>query len=382
MVRITLPSVFLGALAEETLLMQFEKSGGLNVDHGAINSMQQGAQGVLDAYQNLLQKIVASGSIEDTVTGERYVPPAAILDTVRTQFSDLEAELIAQKTANNGILKGHFEAVAQCNTVRREAFAGDGGVVKLKEAMQSARTTHSDCRTVENTKIVDMEASCTAFQNSDRCKTNPDDYDQDWFASSSNDQSGKSHHSLQEIISKAETCRTDVGTVNTKAVECDGAQDSFNSAFCAYESKLTLTCEAHASCYQSAVTHNNLANQSISKLEEEQMAMWRMVQRVHCYLNLLFNAVNKASVVMPSQAGIDACNAISTDVTQASADESIGITYHTVDDADLCLDNEENSDDGYTLASPDYRPGQTSWRDAEILIWDKHGETSVPDACQ
>lgn len=381
MVRITLPSIFLGALAEESLLMQFEKSSGLNVDHGAMNSMQQGAQGVMDAYQNLLQKIVASGSIEDKVTGERYVPASGILDTVRSQFSNLEVDLVAQKNANNDILTSHFNAVAQCNTDRRNAFAGAGGVVKLKEAMQSARTTHSDCRGVENTNILAMEASCKAFQDSDRCKTNPDDYDQDWFASSSNDQSGKSHHSLQEIISKAETCRADVGTVNAKALECDGAQDSFNGAFCAYESKLTETCNTHASCYASAVAHNNLANQSISKLEEEQMTMWRMVQRVHCYLDLLFNTVKEESPAMPTQPGIDACNAITTDVTQASADGNIGITYHTVDDADACLDNEENADDGYTLASPTYRPGEQSWRDAEILIWDKHGETEVPDAC-
>jgi len=383
MVRCILPSVFLGALAEESLLMQFEKSSGLNVDHGSLSAMQQGAQGVVDAYQNLLQKIVTSGSLENKVTGERYVPAQSILDTVRLQFTSLEDDLKEQAGTNNKILDDHRQAVADCNTARRNAFSASGtGVVALKNDMQTKRTTHSSCRGVENNNIITMESSCKSFEDSDRCKSNPDDYDQDWFASSSNNQAGHSRNSLQDVIAKATTCKADVATVNSKAIECDGAQDSFNAAFCAYESKLTATCNAHDSCYDTAKAHSNLANVTISGLEAEQQTMWRMVHRVHCYLDLLFDTVKAGVQTMPDQAGIDRCNAITTSAAQADADANIDITYQTLEDKDECLYDADNEDDGYTLASPTYRPGTQSWKDAEIEIHDNHGETEEPSACR
>merc|ERR1719375_425967 len=346
-----------------------------------MSAMQQGAQGVVDAYQNLLHKIVSSGSLENKVTGERYVPSKDILDTVRAQFTALEDDLKGEAATNNKILDDHRQAVADCNTARRNAFAGAGGVVALKNDMQAKRDTHSTCRNTENTNIIAMEQSCKAFEDSDRCKSNPDDYDQDWFASSSNDQPGHSRNSLKDVIAKAETCRADVATVNAKAIECDGAQDSFNAAFCAYESKLTATCNTHESCYNTAVEHSNMANQSITALEAEQQTMWRMVHRVHCYLDLLFKTVEAGNPSMPDQAGIDRCNAITTGAAQADAEANIDITYQTLEEKDACLDNADNEDDGFTLASPTYRPGTQSWKDAEILIHDNHGETEEPEAC-
>lgn len=359
--------------------MQFEKSSGLNVDHGSLSSMQQSAQSVMDAYKNLLQKIVAAGSIEDRVTGERYVPTKGILDTVKAQFTGLEGELREQHSTNQGILNQHTQIVANCNQARRDAFAGAGGVVALKTAMQGARTTHSACRTVEDTNIATMEGECDKFDKLQKC----DIEDQDWYASSNlNTLQPGFRNTLQSVIDQAKSCHTAVGVVSSKAAECDGNQADFEAAFCAYSQKLESTCNTHEGCYNAAVSSRNDANVSISKLEEEQQTMWRMVQRVHCYLDLLFKAADGENSEMPDQAGIQACNDLATSDMQASAQSNIGINYVDAEAKDQCRDHPDNADDADSVAGPAYQPGMDAWYNGELQSQEAHGKLSTVGGCE
>lgn len=358
--------------------MQFEKSSGLNVDHGALSSMQASTQGVMDAYKALLEKVVAAGGVEDRVTGARLIPAKTLLDTVRNQFNGLENQLKDEHAANQGILNDHTAIVAKCNKDRRDAFSKDGtGVVALKQAMQGARTTHATCRGVEDTNIADMERECGAFKKLDRCGIE----DQDWYAKSSMSTitSGQKN-SLQSVIDQAVVCKADVATVTSKAAECDGNQATFESAFCSYESELQSVCATHNTCYNSAVEHRTTANRSISQLEQEQQTMWRMVHRVHCYLDLLFEAADEGSA-MPTQEGINKCNAITTDTAQGDAEANIDIIYEDAQAKDACLDNEDISDEE-TLASSTYRPGTAAWETAEMSPMEAHGKLTRTGQCE
>lgn len=361
--------------------MQFEKSSGLNVDHGSHASMQSSTQGVLDAYKALLEKVVATGGVEDRVTGARLIPSKSLLDTVRNQFDGLEKQLIAEHATNQGILNDHTAIVAKCNKDRSDAFAKAGtGVVALMEAMRTARNTHATCRGVEDTNIADMERECGAFKNMDRCGIE----DQDWYAKSSmNTITSGQKNSLQSVISQAVQCKADVATVTSKAAECDGNQASFESAYCSYESELQSVCATHSTCYDSAVQHRNTANQSVSQLEEEQQTMWRMVHRVHCYLDLLFAAADEGSA-MPTQAGIEKCNAITTATAQGDAEAHIDIRYDAAEAKDACLDNTDldKENDEYTLASSSYRPGTYSWETAEMNPYSAHGKLTKVGQCE
>jgi len=351
---------------------------------------------------------VKSGSTTDPSTGSSHIPTTEILTKVRTQFTGLENELKEQQATNQGILDQHTDYVKQCNRDRAARFSGNDGVIALKKAMEAARKTHNTCRVDEDTAIGKMETDCNTFQGMPRCGagTAEDAGDQNWF-STKEMKTNRAYKSttLQEVIDQATLCRAGVNDVSTRAQTCDANQCTFQSAFTAYEDKLWDTCMKLDTCYEQAVHNKNYAEGKIKVLEEEQKTMWRMVQRVHCYLDLLEGGVF-------NQAKIDECNDLkASDFENRRAEK--GETTGT--DANLNLnpgdteaknDCEEHGDnepeDGgavddanYPLIQDDYattanegsryRPGDADWEDGE---YDKEGLTAhgkinepVLDAC-
>jgi len=368
MVRCILPAFFLGASADESL-MQFEKASELSGGMTHTLAMQRSTQKMVDSYQKLVQDIVNAGSLKDPVTGRPYVPTQSILDNVRGEFNSIEDELKNQQSTNQGILDAHDATVKACNTARADAFAGADGVVAKMTAMQNARTTHRTCRNLEDQQIDSMETECGKFQNQDRCGPKQD---QNWYHD--NAQKGAFTSSLREIINQAKTCRTKVADVTATAATCDANQDTFMQAFCTYESALQATCTELDNCYSVAKENKDTADTSISKLEEEQKIMWRMVQKVHCFLDILFSAAAEERKV-PQQADIDKCMAM--DYT-SNADANLNLGYTNAETKDLCIDNPAVVNEP---ASDTFRPGAVDWENAELFDYAKHGKLKDVDAC-
>lgn len=385
--------------------MQFEKSSGLSVDHGHISTMQNSAQRVSDSYKHLLESMVKSGSKTDPLTGTPWVPSYTILEEVRKQFELLEADLKIQYQTNQHIMGNHTQFVINCNVDRQNAFSGAGGVVALKNTMQTARDDHTTCRNEEDDEIDDMEARCDEFKNSTRCEPK-DSSDQNWFASTNMSTYQPSPwNTLRATIDKAKECRTEVLNVTETAQRCDGLQQAFEEAFCKYEKKLTDTCSEHSECYEQAKSNKDQAQGTISELEKEQKLMFRMIQRVHCYLDLLFKAegVGGNNAQMPGQSDITACNGITANTlnTTYTGDSSFENGYNTTHDSvldidygvtqakDLCYSNPDNADDAdvfdyeseeYEVGS--YNPSQASWKKSEyedLSDLTEHGKINAVD---
>jgi len=364
MVRCILPSLLLQAFAEESL-MQFEKSGELNVDRGKGQyvTMLHSAQDLSNSYKNLLQKIMTNGA-SDPVTGDTYVPPLTILEAVRTQFTGVETELTNQQNANQGILDTHEQSIQQCNNDMELAFTKADGVVARKAAMVAARVDHGTCRDFEDAAISEMEDECDTFKNQQRC----DIGDQNWYAVSG--EKGGYKNSLDEVIAQATTCRTKVGAVSHLAPKCDTKQGTFKSAFCGYESLLTSTCSGLDICYGLNTGNLAKADTSIRKLEEEQKTMFRMVQKVHCYLDALFKFANDGT--KPVQSQIDACELLTP------VDNSLDITYDAAAAKVPCVDDTRVKDE---LANDDYGPGTDDWYANELAAYETHGKLTGDSVC-
>lgn len=361
--------------------MQFEKAGELNIDRGAsqIAIMQRTAEEATNAYSKLLNDIVTSGSLTDPVTGRPYVPTVTILDATRKEFDTLEDQLETQQETNQGILDKHVSSVRQCNTDRANAFAGDGGVVDLMTKMTAARDTHGTCRDNEDVAIGLMEAECDKFKGLKRCGIE----DQNWYAVS--DAKNGQDNSLDTVVSQAGICRKEVVNVTTYATQCDKDQDTFKAAFCAYEDKLVDTCATLDTCYAGAVKNHQKANFSISKLEEEQKTMYRMVKRVHCYLDLLFKAAKSegAASAMPTATQIKACNDL-VPTSSALDDSALDIKKTDLDAKDAC--GFEDGAKGHTdlkgeKATDDYQPGTQKFYDEELEDYKKHGKLKDNTVC-
>lgn len=363
MVRCILP--FLATAFAEESLMQFEKAGELNVDlaKGQYSGMFHSAQDLTNSYKALLTKIMQNGAT-DPVTGETYVPPLTILDKVRSQFTDVEGQLEEQQRLNQGILDTHEQSIRDCNANMESAFTRGDGVVARMEAMQSARTAHGTCRDSEDVAISEMEDECDKFKNLDRCKIE----DQNWYAVSN--ENGGYRNSLDDVIAQGTTCRTKVGVVSTLAPQCDTKQATFQTAFCKYEDLLTATCSALDNCYATNTGNKAKADSSIKKLEEEQKTMYRMVQKVHCYLDALFAFAKDGK--NPVQAQIDACELLTP------SDKTLDITYEVAADKVPCADDSRVKGEP---ATDDYGPGADDWYTNEMSDYELHGKLTPVEAC-
>jgi len=283
----------------------------------------------------------------------------------------METSLKQEQAKNQGILDTHEQNVKKCNQERAAAFAGSDGVVAKMQAMQTARNTHSQCRDTEDAQIDTMESDCGTFQTlSSECHASSDP-DQNWFASSA--AASGSGKKLRAIIDQAKTCRSSVATVTATAQQCDTDQATFQSAFCAYESKLSETCTALENCYTLAANNKNQADNAIKVLERDQKILWRMVQKVHCFLDTLIAAAE--SNTPPTQDTINTCNG--KDYT-TDADDSISIAYEAAEAKDEC---ENNPAVAAERASPSFRPGQGEWYTAELDSMKEHGKLDTVAAC-
>lgn len=351
MVRSLVTSLVVLAAAEDSL-MQFEKASDFGDAHGnsKTSRMQATTEAMEDQWKGLLQKIVASKSLNDPSTGNPWMPSKSlILDPVEGAVTAMEGELKAEKDVNSAIMKSHADAVRTCISTRDGLL--DGEVRGLKNTMQSTRTTHSQCRTAEDGAITTMESNCGHFNGLPKCG-----FEQDWFAQYSETQSG----GLADVVDAAVTCKGNIATTSTKAAECDAAQTSFAGAACNYGNRVREVCAAYDTCYNKQTSNWDQAEGSIKKLEAEQKIIYRMLGRIRCFLNVLYEKVNNGEV--PEQSDIDAC------VAGTVTDEPLNVAYDMKQTTTYdCANSPHPAVEDETAAfAAGYGPGDATWYSAEL----------------
>lgn len=325
--------------------------------------MQQSTREMEDQYKAILNNVVTTGSWDDPKTGNPWVPnKAIILDPVLKVIEDMEGELVEQKDLNTNIMSSHTQAIEKCNTDRDAALHGP--VATLKGKMQSARGDHSDCRGQEDTAINTMEAQCSKFDKLDKCG-----HEQNWFAALAEGDQGTG--TLDAVVKQAVSCKAGIAATSTKSGECDGKQDAFKESFCDYASDLQETCDNHHDCYTAQTGNWDAASSSVTQLEKEQKVIYRVMQRIRCYLDLLFGA--EAGVKVPTQSDIDTC--VSTN-HEAKADSDLTIDYGQKAPVGKCYDADVVKDE-----SVDNRPGSAEWSAAELDDMSTHNKLNANSAC-
>jgi len=364
MVRGLVSVFFVHTLAEDGSLMQ---AADLDVMHSQGNSMtirmQQSTRQMEDQYKAILNNVVTSGSWDDPKTGNPWVPnKGLVLDPVNRIIEDMEGELGEQKDLNTNIMGSHTLAVEACNAARDAALTGQ--VNSLKGSMQGARTAHKTCRGAEDTAIQGMETECKSFDDLSKC-----DHEQNWFAGWAEGSTGPG--TLDAVVKQAQSCKSGIAATSAKAVDCDGKQDAFKGSFCDYASELQETCDTHNDCYNAHTGNWDAASTSILVLEKEQKVIYRVMQRIRCYLNLLFGAENGSTP--PSQADIDTCSATSH---EEKADADLTIDYGQKAPVGTCYGADAVKDE-----SVDNRPGSPEWSKAELDAYKAHDKLQSNSAC-
>lgn len=339
----------------------------LHTGSGRVKKMQENTQAMESQYKALLQNIVDAKSLDDPATGKPFLPADNFFEVVDEQFRQLLEELTEERDANQGLLRQAHDNVALCNSQMETDI---GGVASNEQStMTSARSTHSSCRGVENGNIEDMESECGKFdQLSSKCSDN-----QDWYVGG-----GGGSNTLQAVIAQADKCKDAVTTVSDKSDECDTAQNTFKSAYCAYTSRVVAVCTEHNGCYRREVSNLGVTRGSVEDLEKEQKIIYKMVKKVQCYVGKLRDAEKNN---MPEQKDITYCSGLDPD------DSSLNIDYKQPDPQSACMENHDlmtttwNSQLNGETPSPGYKPAVGSWYSTEFGHLTTHNSLNDDCAC-
>lgn len=369
-------SVFIIHASAEDSLMQFEKSSDFAHSHEQGNArshterMKQNTEAMALEWKNILLNIAKSGSWENPATGNPWVPnKTGVLQPVEQVINSMQEELSEQKNLNTYIMGNHSADIRTCNSVMDNGIKSSG--VSDLQSFQGARSTHSGCRSDEIKQIGYMEANCSTFDSMSKVTCNKE---QDWFAALDEKKSGVG--SLQAIVDQAAVCKSDIGKTKSIADDCDNKQTTFNDAFCTYRCTVDTICGTHAKCYAQAVDYYGKAKTSITQLEKEQKAIYRTLERIRCYLDLL---IEKADGSMPTAEAIAKC-----EEKTPLDDSSLTVDYDKPAAAATCYGHASLVDGSYggaqlTATSP------PSWPDFKVkeldVLSNTHSQLSAAVGC-
>lgn len=323
MVRLAFTTLAMHVVAEDSL-MQFEKASDFDTvrAHGASHTtrMQQTAQAMADQWKGFLMNVAKSGSWKDPATGNPWIPDKEdMLEPVKVVIEQMEDELDGQKDLNTWIMGNHTQAIEACATARNNAL--NNAVSTALNTMTAARSTHSTCRGTEETEIGDMEQKCQLFEATNRCEGR----EQDWFAAYDEGTTGAD--SLSDVVDKAVNCKGAVDTLTTTADTCDANQKTFTAAWCDYHDVLESTCNTYNQCWEGRTGDWDQASASIQTLENEQKTIFRMLGRIRCYLDLLFQKAGDTAggvygLPVPTTDDIEGCQNVAR-----IDDSTLNVTY-------------------------------------------------------
>lgn len=220
----------------------------------------------------------------DPATGNPYADAhnKDIWTTVDEQFNVLLWQLDEEKATNTQLIQGATKRVNDCNDARNAAFDEPQTGVKARlKALEDTRNLHRVCRGQENTAIAKRGESCGQFVAKNLCDAHENRYQ--YFAKTGNDVPTE----VLEAVASAKVCRSDLAAEVAKSASCDVAQRTFETAFCQYGEKLTDTCTELDVCRERTVRERDAVVAGVSELEANQKIVYRMVQKVKCYVTAM-----------------------------------------------------------------------------------------------
>lgn len=294
----------------------------LRASGSRIGKIEESAKQMADSYGAILQQIVDHKSLVDPETGKPYTPPPVVMETLADTFATLEQQLVNERDLNQGLVNTSYDHVVGCGTTRTTDFEGTGGVDELEGSMENAKKAHDGCRDEEIAHENTQKTECGKFD--DLVATCQKDYK--YFTSYSKNAEQTAADSLTQVLAQAGTCEDAVDKLADKAESCDGKQETFEHAFCAFANKLERVCKKYESCYEASKADWNSVNTSVHALEASQKIVLKMLKKVMCYITTLAEATADK---MPTQADIKKCQELGSPAGDSIDTSKLDITYTT-----------------------------------------------------
>jgi len=225
-----------------------------------------------------------------------------LTDAQKDLLKELKAEL---EKIITGLDNDHKEDQNELNNALqaiKDCDAGTNGIAEAATSSGDAGTTHSDCRASENTKKVATDTACELYVTTASSPGAPEcmytfpkqpkesEFDAMGVCVKKIYEWAKDWHVT--LGTKKETCEETKDQHETQKEECDAAQKSYETSFCAYRQTLVTKCDDYASCRATKIAAFEVAVEGIKVDESARKAMFSAAKNVICYLGV-FEAAAK-----------------------------------------------------------------------------------------
>lgn len=301
---------------------------------------------------------MAYALISQPKTPNPYTESTAQFETVTNELNELLWQLDQQKETNQNLITAAYNGVVAVNTQRDSDYEeAETGVNAQSSATTQTRSNHDTCRTTENVKIEDRNSTCSSFVAHTLCSVHKSDYT--YFANEAKGDYSSVPNKLLTAIGTAKECKEDLREEVSQSSNCDYRQRAFELAYCLYFQKLTDTCSTLDTNYATANSYWNAVNTAVTELETEQKIVFRMIQKVKCYVDKISNNFNTLQA-----SDIKFCE--DKDYL-AMADQKLSITKSPPPNKAAC--------DKSSITHGE--PGQPSWEEQEYVdLHHKHDDTT------
>jgi len=273
---------------------------------GHMESMKKTAREMEHEYRTILETMVQQPRL-----GNEYQPPSDMISTAEGIFDTIESELDTEKDTSQQEINDANSKIKECNDDKKDGYTRPNGINDRKATSDSNRQAHKTCREEENRLICKTKVECDAF-NAKQQKSC--EHEQNWYvAKVDSTVKNTAAPSLGQLITQAESCRTNLAAEHSHAAECDGKQSVFEISFCQYADRLQKVSDAYEQCYDQQEEFRNRVVANVEILERDGKLIWKMVKKIRCYIESLKDVeyTNK----LPLQSDIDRCTSLDPDTT-------------------------------------------------------------------
>jgi len=219
-----------------------------------------------------------------------------LLEDIKDEIEKIIANLVVEHAEDVSEVSAANAAIANC-------VAKQNGISISSHNSETARASHSTCRTAEATKYTTKKTTCdlyvttasapgapecmynfprapkqSDFADMEVCVGKIFDWAKNWFVS---------------LTTKKGDCDTATTEHTTQKTDCDAQQHAYEQNFCSYRQTLEVKCAEYSACRTDAIAAEATVHEGVKLDEAARKATYSSAKHVTCYLGVLAATAKK-----------------------------------------------------------------------------------------
>jgi hypothetical protein len=188
------------------------------------------------------------------------------------------------------LLENHADKLLRCRDDERNSAQSDN---ITSQALNDSEASHQACRAKLDELHILRNQTCAKLDYHMANLETPDCTVPNEVAAMDTYYKGLLHfvQSNLPVWQRLERdCKNATAAIHKKHEQCDGAQGSFESSFCAWRYQAVATCGMYASCYERGLELFNSTKDTVLQNAESRKIDWKAIQKIKCFVDVLISA--------------------------------------------------------------------------------------------